>query len=71
MKRSLRSAFGAALNLAIAITLAVGGLERVATHFGTFQLADDAETEPQDRIAAAAVPEFLVLGFGEGRDVLN
>jgi L-ascorbate metabolism protein UlaG (beta-lactamase superfamily) len=47
----------------------LGAKTRVATHFGTFQLADDAENEPQERIAAANVPEFLVLGFGEGRDV--
>jgi L-ascorbate metabolism protein UlaG (beta-lactamase superfamily) len=47
----------------------LGAKTSVATHFGTFQLADDAETEPQERIAAAAVPDFLVLGFGEGREV--
>ena len=41
----------------------------VATHYGTFRLADDAETEPQERIAASGVKEFWVPGFGEGRDV--
>ena len=47
----------------------LGARTTVATHFGTFRLADDAETEAQDRITAAKVPEFWVLGFGEGRDV--
>ena len=51
----------------------VGAQTSVATHFGTFRLADDAETEAPDRIAAAvtASPEtrFWVLGFGEGREV--
>jgi len=47
----------------------------VATHFGTFRLADDGETEPTERLAAAlhegrADPNaFWLLGFGEGRDV--
>jgi hypothetical protein len=41
----------------------------VATHYGTFRLADDGETEAPQLIAKAGVPEFLVLGFGEGRDV--
>lgn len=48
----------------------LGARTSIATHFGTFQLADDAETEAQDRIAAANVAEFRVPGFGEGRDVL-
>jgi L-ascorbate metabolism protein UlaG (beta-lactamase superfamily) len=47
----------------------LGAKTTVATHYGTFQLADDAETEPQERIAAAGVKEFWVLGFGEGREV--
>ena len=47
----------------------LGAQTTVATHFGTFQLADDAEGEAAERIAAGNVPEFWVLGFGEGRDV--
>jgi L-ascorbate metabolism protein UlaG (beta-lactamase superfamily) len=47
----------------------LGARTSVATHYGTFQLADDAETEPQEIIAAAGVSEFWVLHFGEGRDV--
>jgi len=47
----------------------LGARTTVATHFGTFQLADDAETEAQERIRAAGVSEFWVLGFGEGRDI--
>ena len=47
----------------------LGAKTTVATHFGTFRLADDGENEPAQRIADAGVPEFWVLGFGEGRDV--
>jgi L-ascorbate metabolism protein UlaG (beta-lactamase superfamily) len=52
----------------------LGARTTVATHFGTFQLADDGETEPAERIAASQhlVPEgtrFLVPGFGEGFEV--
>ncbi len=47
----------------------LGAHTSVATHFGTFPLADDGETEAPERIAAAAVDEFWVLAFGEGRDV--
>jgi len=47
----------------------LGARTTVATHFGTFQLADDAETEAAERIARAGVAEFWILGFGEGRDV--
>ena len=47
----------------------LGTRTTVATHYGTFQLADDAETEAPERIRAAGVSEFWVLGFGEGRDV--
>ena len=54
---------------AIAAHHDLGAQTTVATHFGTFQLADDAETEPQERIAAAGVSQFRVLGFGEGMDV--
>jgi L-ascorbate metabolism protein UlaG (beta-lactamase superfamily) len=44
----------------------------VPMHFGTFELADDGETEPPELAKAEAarrsVP-FTVLGFGEGREV--
>ncbi len=46
----------------------------VPMHFGTFELADDGETEAPERAQAEAsrrdVP-FAVLRFGEGRDVPN
>lgn len=47
----------------------------VATHFGTFPLADDGQNEPQEELRAATTntdlngSEFWVLCFGEGRDV--
>ncbi|HEY5545312.1 MAG TPA: MBL fold metallo-hydrolase [Gemmatimonadaceae bacterium] len=47
----------------------LGARTTVATHFGTFLLADDGETEAPERIAAAQETRFWVLGFGEGRDV--
>jgi L-ascorbate metabolism protein UlaG (beta-lactamase superfamily) len=52
----------------------LGAQTSVATHFGTFQLADDAETEAPERIAMGiarmtSATRFWVLGFGEGRDV--
>lgn len=51
----------------------LGAQTSVGTHFGTFRLADDAESEAPERIAAAVAtsPEtrFWVLGFGEGREV--
>lgn len=51
----------------------LGAQTSVATHYGTFRLADDGETEPAERIAAALVAKpdmrFWVLSFGEGRDV--
>ena len=44
----------------------------VPMHYGTFALADDGETEPVEALNEALktkpVP-FVVLGFGEGRDV--
>jgi L-ascorbate metabolism protein UlaG (beta-lactamase superfamily) len=39
----------------------------VPMHFGTFELADDGETEAADLVREQA--PFVVLGFGEGRDV--
>ena len=52
----------------------LGAQTSVATHFGTFALADDGETEPMERIVdnLHRIPEdtrFWVLGFGEGQDV--
>ncbi len=44
----------------------------VPMHYGTFNLADDGETEPLEALAAALQKRptsFAVLGFGEGRDV--
>jgi L-ascorbate metabolism protein UlaG (beta-lactamase superfamily) len=44
----------------------------VPMHYGTFNLADDGETEPVEALDAAlkelSAP-FVVLGFGEGREV--
>jgi L-ascorbate metabolism protein UlaG (beta-lactamase superfamily) len=53
----------------------LGAGTSVAMHFGTFDLADDGETEAptelQKAIAESKEPvnPFWVLGFGEGRDV--
>ena len=44
----------------------------VPMHFGTFPLADDGETQAVDDLKAALAENpapFVVLGFGEGRDV--
>jgi L-ascorbate metabolism protein UlaG (beta-lactamase superfamily) len=47
----------------------------VASHFGTFHLADDGEDEPVEALLNALKgthlgdTDFWVLGFGEGRDV--
>lgn len=44
----------------------------VPMHYGTFALADDGETEPVEALRAAleAMPApFVVLDFGEGKDV--
>jgi L-ascorbate metabolism protein UlaG (beta-lactamase superfamily) len=44
----------------------------VPMHYGTFNLADDGETEPVRALRAAVADagvNFEVLGFGEGRDV--
>ncbi len=45
----------------------------VPMHFGTFELADDGETEPIDGLKAAMAQRpdsgFVVLGFGEGHDL--
>ena len=52
----------------------LGAQTSVATHYGTFPLADDGEAEAAERIAANVhrIPggtRFWVLGFGEGREV--
>lgn len=51
----------------------LGARTSVATHYGTFRLADDGEDEPAERIstALAGKPDtrFWVLSFGEGRVV--
>jgi L-ascorbate metabolism protein UlaG (beta-lactamase superfamily) len=47
----------------------------VASHFGTFPLADDGETEPIERLAehlqeeGLTTGEFRILQFGEGWNV--
>ena len=44
----------------------------VPMHFGTFELADDGETEAVELLQQAVAQQpapFVVLGFGEGRDV--
>jgi len=45
----------------------------VPMHYGTFELADDGETEPIDELQKALQKTpgsgFVVLGFGEGRDL--
>jgi L-ascorbate metabolism protein UlaG (beta-lactamase superfamily) len=50
----------------------LGARVSVAIHFGTFQLADDGETEAVEelrRLLATRPADFWVLDFGEGRDV--
>ncbi|MET0284964.1 MAG: MBL fold metallo-hydrolase [Polyangiales bacterium] len=41
----------------------------VGMHYGTFHLADEAETAAQEAIRAANDATFWLLGFGEGREV--
>jgi L-ascorbate metabolism protein UlaG (beta-lactamase superfamily) len=51
----------------------LGASTSVAMHFGTFQLADDAELQPVEDLRTAldanGNPRFWILDFGEGRDV--
>ena len=53
--------------------LTLGAKTSVAIHFGTFDLGDDGELEPVENlrkaIAAKGNSDFVVLDFGEGRDV--
>jgi L-ascorbate metabolism protein UlaG (beta-lactamase superfamily) len=42
----------------------------VPVHYGTFPLADDAETQAPDELRKATQdPDVWILGFGEGREV--
>jgi L-ascorbate metabolism protein UlaG (beta-lactamase superfamily) len=58
---------------ALSAHLALSAKTSVGMHFGTFQLADEAQTGAQERLltavarAAPPKPVFWVLGFGEGR----
>jgi len=58
---------------ALQIHVDVNALQSIATHFGTFPLADDGEDEPQTELMEAmkhanlATEKFLILQEGEGR----
>ena len=60
---------------AVEAHLRLGARVSVASHFGTFDLADDGKDEPVDllyevlRHTNLQGTQFWVLGFGEGRDV--
>lgn len=59
---------------AVKVHRILGAGTAIAIHFGTFSLADDAESEPTDRLhevlALTHAPNpFWVLNNGEGRDV--
>lgn len=60
---------------AVAAHLTLGARVSVASHFGTFALADDGEDQPLEDLQRALQQsslrdtQFWVLGFGEGRDV--
>lgn len=53
----------------------LGARVSVASHFGTFPLADDGEVEPVERLQQALAKtnlggtEFWVMGFGESREI--
>ncbi len=47
----------------------LGARQSVGMHFGTFQLTDEAIDAPVLGLAAAGVPGFTTLGFGESRVV--
>lgn len=60
---------------AVAAHRQVGARRSMATHFGTFPLADDGQREPIELLDVAlgesglTRDDFWVLDFGEGRDV--
>jgi L-ascorbate metabolism protein UlaG (beta-lactamase superfamily) len=57
---------------AVEAHLKLGARISVASHFGTFRLADDGQDEPVEALQEASkgkTDDFWVLGFGEGRDV--
>ena len=43
----------------------LGARRSIGMHFGTFQLTDEPADEPERQLAAAGVPAFTTLGFGE------
>ena len=53
----------------------LGARASIASHFGTFPLADDGEDEPVERLQKALAEaglteeDFRVMGFGEGREL--
>jgi L-ascorbate metabolism protein UlaG (beta-lactamase superfamily) len=55
--------------------LALGARVSIASHFGTFPLADDGDDEPIHRLrdalrnAELGETEFWLLNFGEGREL--
>jgi len=57
---------------AVKAALDLKAVSAVPMHYGTFPLADDGELEPVEALEAALKKQpapFVVLGFGEGRDV--
>ncbi|MFO0597569.1 MAG: MBL fold metallo-hydrolase [Myxococcaceae bacterium] len=57
---------------AVDAAIDLGATLAVPMHYGTFDLADDGETQAVDDLRAALEKKpapFVVLGFGEGRDV--
>ncbi len=59
---------------ALAAHAILGTCVSIATHYGTFLLADDGEAEPLGRLHAAleasgSTQYFWVLDEGEGRDI--
>ena len=60
---------------AVQAHLQLGARVSIASHFGTFRLADDGEDEPVQRLRAAMPhaeldeKEFWVLACGEGRNL--
>ncbi len=58
---------------AVQAAIDLGAKTAVPMHYGTFELADEGETEAVDELQKAMAKNpgsgFVVLGFGEGRDV--